>query len=42
MVFWEVLCFTLEITNYYGEKDWINDDPLKPNEKYFKNADLIK
>lgn len=27
--------------NYYGEKAWLDDDPLKPNEKYFENADLV-
>jgi hypothetical protein len=27
--------------NVYGEKPWINDDPLTPNEAYFKNVDSI-
>ena len=27
--------------NKYGEKPWINDDPLTPNEAYFKNVDVI-
>lgn len=27
--------------NVYGEKPWINDDPLTPNEAYFKNVDRV-
>lgn len=27
--------------NVYGEKPWINDDPLTPNEAYFKNVDSV-
>ena len=27
--------------NVYGQKAWINDDPLKPNEEYFKNVDAV-
>ncbi|MFB0551730.1 MAG: DUF4038 domain-containing protein [Phycisphaerae bacterium] len=27
--------------NVYGEKPWINNDPLTPNEAYFKNVDSI-
>jgi hypothetical protein len=27
--------------NVYGEKPWINDDPLTPNEAYFKNVDAV-
>jgi len=27
--------------NVYGEKPWINNDPLTPNETYFKNVDSV-
>jgi hypothetical protein len=27
--------------NVYGQKAWINDDPLTPNEAYFKNVDAV-
>jgi hypothetical protein len=27
--------------NVYGEKPWINDDPLTPNEAYFKHVDAV-
>jgi hypothetical protein len=27
--------------NVYGEKPWVNDDPLTPNEAYFKNVDSV-
>jgi hypothetical protein len=27
--------------NIYGEKPWINDNPLTPNEAYFKNVDAV-
>lgn len=27
--------------NYRGEMPWINDDPLRPNEAYFQNADAV-
>jgi len=27
--------------NVYGEKPWLNDDPLTPNEGYFKNVDAV-
>jgi len=27
--------------NVYGQKPWINDDPLAPNEEYFKNVDSV-
>jgi hypothetical protein len=27
--------------NVYGAKPWINDDPLTPNEDYFKNVDAV-
>jgi hypothetical protein len=27
--------------NVYGEKPWINDNPLTPNEAYFKNVDAV-
>jgi len=27
--------------NVYGQKPWINDDPLTPNEEYFKNVDAV-
>ena len=27
--------------NVYGEKPWMNDDPLTPNEAYFKNVDAV-
>jgi len=27
--------------NVYGEKAWINNDPLTPNEAYFKNVDAV-
>ncbi len=27
--------------NAYGDKPWIDDDPLKPNEAYFKNVDAV-
>ena len=27
--------------NVYGEKPWINDNPLTPNEAYFRNVDAV-
>lgn len=27
--------------NVYGEKPWIDDNPLTPNESYFKNVDAV-
>jgi hypothetical protein len=27
--------------NVYGQKPWINDNPLTPNEAYFKNVDSV-
>lgn len=27
--------------NVYGQKPWINNDPLTPNEAYFKNVDSV-
>jgi len=27
--------------NVYGQKPWLNDDPLTPNEAYFKNVDAV-
>jgi hypothetical protein len=27
--------------NVYGQKPWINDDPLTPNEAYFQNVDSV-
>jgi len=27
--------------NVYGHKPWTNDDPLTPNEEYFKNVDAV-
>lgn len=27
--------------NVYGQKPWINDDPLTPNEAYFTNVDAV-
>jgi hypothetical protein len=27
--------------NVQGQKPWINDDPLTPNEEYFKNVDAV-
>jgi uncharacterized protein DUF4038/collagenase-like protein with putative collagen-binding domain len=27
--------------NVYGEKPWIDDDPLTPNEAYFQNVDAV-
>jgi hypothetical protein len=27
--------------NVYGEKPWIDDDPLTPNEAYFRNVDAV-
>jgi len=27
--------------NVYGQKPWTNDDPLAPNEAYFKNVDAV-
>ena len=27
--------------NIHGEKPWIDDDPLTPNEGYFKNVDAV-
>jgi len=27
--------------NVYGQKPWTNDDPLTPNEAYFKNVDAV-
>lgn len=29
------------LPNVYGQKPWINDDPLTPNEEYFKNVDSV-
>ena len=29
------------LPNVYGQKPWINNDPLTPNEAYFKNVDSI-
>ncbi len=29
------------LPNVYGQKPWINNDPLTPNEEYFKNVDSI-
>jgi hypothetical protein len=29
------------VPNAYGQKIWINDDPLMPNEAYFKNVDAV-
>jgi len=29
------------LPNVYGEKPWINNDPLTPNEAYFKNVDSV-
>ena len=29
------------VPNVYGEKPWINNDPLTPNEAYFKNVDSV-
>jgi hypothetical protein len=29
------------LANVYGQKPWINDDPLTPNEGYFKNVDAV-
>ncbi len=28
-------------TNVYGQKPWLNDDPLTPNEAYFRNVDAV-
>ena len=28
-------------SNVYGDKPWINDDPLTPNEAYFRNVDSV-
>ncbi len=28
-------------TNVYGQKPWIDDNPLTPNEPYFKNVDAV-
>jgi hypothetical protein len=28
-------------TNVYGQKPWINDNPLTPNEAYFQNVDAV-
>jgi hypothetical protein len=28
-------------TNVYGEKPWIDDNPLTPNERYFTNVDAV-
>jgi hypothetical protein len=28
--------------NVYGQKPWINNDPLTPNEAYFKNVDSVQ
>lgn len=28
-------------TNFYGEKPWLNDNPLTPNEHYFTNVDAV-
>jgi hypothetical protein len=27
--------------NVHGEKPWVNDDPLTPNEAYFRNVDAV-
>lgn len=27
--------------NVYGDKPWLDDDPLTPNEAYFKNVDAV-
>ena len=27
--------------NVYGQKPWINDDPLTPNDAYFENVDAV-
>ena len=27
--------------NVYGQKPWLNDDPLTPNEAYFQNVDAV-
>jgi hypothetical protein len=27
--------------NVYGQKPWLSDDPLTPNEAYFRNADAV-
>ncbi len=27
--------------NFYGQKAWTNDNPLKPNEAYYKNVDEV-
>jgi len=27
--------------NIYGQKAWLDDDPLKPNEAYFRNVDAV-
>jgi hypothetical protein len=27
--------------NVYGQKPWINDNPLTPNEAYFRNVDVV-
>ena len=27
--------------NVYGQKPWINNNPLTPNEAYFKNVDAV-
>ena len=27
--------------NVHGDKPWINDDPLTPNEAYFRNVDAV-
>jgi len=29
------------LPNVYGEKPWVNNDPLTPNEAYFKNVDSV-
>jgi hypothetical protein len=28
-------------TNVYGQKPWLNDNPLTPNEHYFTNVDAV-
>jgi hypothetical protein len=28
-------------TNVYGQKPWLNDNPLTPNEAYFRNVDTV-
>jgi hypothetical protein len=28
--------------NVYGQKPWISDDPLTPNETYFQNVDAVE